>query len=117
MISPYQFLGDEEEHIIKWMVSNKGQFLLEQFNSRNHLHNLIPSQTTLTQEERKEVDACIKIFEQIIQEESDSDHLDDELELPRFDLGLFFCIHNFVFLSLQYGQFGQFSYPVTEKFH
>ena len=85
-VPPSEFLGEKEEFkVIQWFSKDKGKFLRDQQATTNF------SAQHLTEEQKKEIEICSQIFEQL-------DDIDEELclqinstksdtELPTFDLG------------------------------
>jgi len=87
-VPPGEFLGEEEVIVILWFSKDKGKFLRGQQPATNF------TTQHLTEEEKKEIEICSQIFEQL-------DDIDEELclqitsaksdtELPTFDLGFNF---------------------------
>lgn len=94
-IPPWNFLGDEEEiKIIRCLSGDKGRFLRQ---CRRSMQNMVPSTTaatSLTAQEKREVQECMKIFENdLIAHEMDTIEGEDSAcdhELPNFSLNFDF---------------------------
>lgn len=88
-VPPSEFLGEKEEpKVLQWFIKDKGNFLSGQPPTTNL------SKQQLTEDERKEIDTCLHIFEQL--EEFDEERClqinspNNCNELPTFDLGFKF---------------------------
>lgn len=89
LVPPSEFLGEKEElKVLQWLTKDKGKFLRGQPPTSNF------SKQQLTEDERKEIDTCLHIFEQL--EEFDEElcrqinSTNNCIEQPTFDFGFKF---------------------------
>ena len=95
-IPPSEFFGEKEElAVLQWLKTDKGKFLQGRYTPTHH------KTATLSEEELKEVNACMDVFKGL-QEEMDVELLDEidnediDIQLPNFSVGLDFLSFNIV---------------------
>jgi len=89
VVPPWNFLGDKEETaIVQWLSRDKGRFLRNSRLSKNQTLTMPP---TLTERDRREIQECMKIFEQQPEyEQFETIQLANNCEMPNFNLGFDF---------------------------
>ena len=80
-VPPLEFLGDKEElQILQWFITDKGEFLKEQY-ILSHLQRKY-----LSHAELKEVEACSDVFKQQQDHDEELSAQINDVELPSFSL-------------------------------
>ena len=89
MVPPSMFLGDREERIIiRWIRTEKALFFKKERSSPPSLKPVPENSVSqsLTAAERREVEECTKIFENIENIDAYVDEEDDFNDLPNFSV-------------------------------